>query len=613
MNTLSATTSLAQSLASALLYSLWQGLLVYGMLYVCLRALPGISARARYYLSYLALLIIIICFAGTWMIQYNRLDSVIATTHAYTVSLAASGTAPVVEVSAPVAPAAWYAQLLNFIEQNFTLVLAIYAIGLGFMLSRFFYNATQARALRTTGLAPVSEKYLAMLIRCRQKLGIYRHVGLYLSTRISVPVMVGAIKPFILLPIATINHLSADQVETILLHELAHIRRHDYLLNMCQVVIETILFFNPFVWLTSAIIRKEREHCCDDLVVAAADPLSYAHALSILESHRTESSLALAASGTKHQLFNRIKRIMEMKKNNTNYSQLAVIVIAFIALSCTIAAFTATPSFAQKAKDKKADTVTKSSYKYKAIIIDDKGNKKVIEKNSLEPIEEHIKDEDGNDLDIKLSVNGDDAQNGTKVQKKIILDSGGKQKTIMIVTNDHKTTKGNKDCQTTTTSINLEEIEKEIAGANEKLKDVDWKQINAEIEKSLAEVNKEKGMTNKQISIEIKKEMDEAMKELENSKEELAKAGNVKVKVITKTDADARKVYDGYGEFLNKLNSDGLIDKSKEYSVRKEGDELYINDKKQTNSVYDKYRDYLKDKKFSISGNKGYMSVLVND
>lgn len=139
------------------------------------------------------------------------------------------------------------------------------------------------------------------------------------------------------MPAATMAQLSTAELETILLHELAHIKRYDYVVNILQTVVETILFFNPFVWMISRVIRRERELCCDDLVLEhTADPIFYATALTTIASYSVgSSSLVVAASGQSGELFQRIQRIMEMKKNSFSYSRLiaAVVIVAGFILS----------------------------------------------------------------------------------------------------------------------------------------------------------------------------------------------------------------------------------------------------------------------------------------
>lgn len=142
-------------------------------------------------------------------------------------------------------------------------------------------------------------------------LGIKRKVELWLSDKVQVPCVAGFFKPIILLPFTIFNQLNAEQAEAIILHELAHVKRNDYLVNLVQSVIDVILFFNPFALLLSKEIRKEREKCCDDWVINYKyDKQSYAAALLHLEKIRqVDLKLLPAATGEKGKLLQRIKRL----------------------------------------------------------------------------------------------------------------------------------------------------------------------------------------------------------------------------------------------------------------------------------------------------------------
>ena len=124
-----------------------------------------------------------------------------------------------------------------------------------------------------------------------------------------MPTVIGWLRPVVLLPVSCVTGLSPGQLEAIVAHELAHIRRHDYLVDLLQSAVETLLFYHPAVWWVSRRIREEREHCCDDLAVAACgDRAGYARALATLEELRPASAqLAVAASGA--PLLRRIRRL----------------------------------------------------------------------------------------------------------------------------------------------------------------------------------------------------------------------------------------------------------------------------------------------------------------
>ena len=137
--------------------------------------------------------------------------------------------------------------------------------------------------------------------------------------------MVGWLRPTILLPVAMLAGLPAEQVEALLAHEIAHIRRHDYLVNLLQRLAEAILFYHPAVWWISREIRREREHCCDDIAVSATgDAILYAEALADLEASRTSwPETALAA--TDGSLPDRLGRLLGIARPRANFTELPAV------------------------------------------------------------------------------------------------------------------------------------------------------------------------------------------------------------------------------------------------------------------------------------------------
>jgi len=173
--------------------------------------------------------------------------------------------------------------------------------------------------------------------RFADMLAIHKKVKVGVSHFVDVPCMAGYFKPVILLPFTLATYLSAEEIEAILLHELAHIKRNDYVVNMVQQVLSILLFFNPCALLINRIINEERENSCDDLVVkATADPIIYAKALLKLEQTRQNDwKLALAATGKKYHLLNRIQRIMKTKKPTTSVRPaLLAMLILTIGIGC---------------------------------------------------------------------------------------------------------------------------------------------------------------------------------------------------------------------------------------------------------------------------------------
>jgi hypothetical protein len=166
-----------------------------------------------------------------------------------------------------------------------------------------------AQRLRRHGLGAVAPEVEASLTRLAVALRVSRPVRLLESALVEVPTCIGWLRPLILLPASTLAGLSMQQLELLLAHELAHVRRRDYLVNLLQAAAETLLFYHPAVWWVSHRMRVEREHCCDDLAVAACgDALGYARALATLEERRSPApALAMAADGA--SLVARVRRL----------------------------------------------------------------------------------------------------------------------------------------------------------------------------------------------------------------------------------------------------------------------------------------------------------------
>jgi beta-lactamase regulating signal transducer with metallopeptidase domain len=182
--------------------------------------------------------------------------------------------------------------------------------------------------------------------RLADTLGLSGRVHIVDSSVVDTPTVIGWIRPVILLPVAALAGLSASQVEAILVHELAHIRRHDFLVNLLQTLAETMLFYHPAVWWLSARIRVEREHCCDEIALAVCgDALSYAEALVELERwRRVHPPLAMAATGG--PLMTRVRRVLGAPalERPQSVGAIAAVLIAVVCIgSASVYLFAAQP------------------------------------------------------------------------------------------------------------------------------------------------------------------------------------------------------------------------------------------------------------------------------
>ena len=169
--------------------------------------------------------------------------------------------------------------------------------------------------LRRVGLLPVSDAVQRSLLDLARRMGLRRAVRIAESTLVRVPMVVGYLRPMILLPASVLTGLTPSQMEAVLAHELAHIRRHDWLVNAVQVMAETLFFFHPAVWWLSHLIRHERELCCDDIALSLIpDKAVFARTLLLLEELRQSTPLtrvdasSLAATGG--NLVQRVRRLL---------------------------------------------------------------------------------------------------------------------------------------------------------------------------------------------------------------------------------------------------------------------------------------------------------------
>ena len=305
-----------QAIGWALLQFVWQGALIAALTAALLALLRRSAADVRYVVATIALSLMLTMPVVT-AIQSLRGDAgsaaPIATVAQVEQPAGSSAAEPKVlselPVSAltssmPVQPAA------EPIERWLPLFVAAWLAGVALLTLRLLSGWMWVQRMKSRGSIVAGDAIQQIATRLSRRLHITRTVGFLQSTAVDVPTVIGWIKPVVLLPASVLAGLTPQQLEAILAHELAHIRRHDYLVNLLQTVVETLLFYHPAVWWLSRRIRMERENCCDDLAVSlCGDPVAYASALAELEGLRAEHGhLVLAASGG--SLLQRVRRLL---------------------------------------------------------------------------------------------------------------------------------------------------------------------------------------------------------------------------------------------------------------------------------------------------------------
>lgn len=266
------------ALSWTLMHFLWQGTAIAALLGVALALLR--SPRGRYAAGCVALLLMALAPLATYL--WLRQTGPIQELSPLTLSLG-SGNGLARAVSGP-EPIRWL-----------TWLPLLWLTGVAALSVRLILAAFAVHRLTHRDATPLPDRWPHL----RDRLGLWRVVTFLQSTRLTGPLQAGFLKPVVLLPASLLTQLPAAQLEAIIAHELAHIARHDYLVNLLQNLLETLLFYHPAVWWTSRVVRTERELCCDQMAAGiTGNPRQYAEALITLEEMAmSQMNLTNAATG----------------------------------------------------------------------------------------------------------------------------------------------------------------------------------------------------------------------------------------------------------------------------------------------------------------------------
>ncbi|WP_243287316.1 M56 family metallopeptidase [Geothrix terrae] len=308
----------AQSLGWSLLHFLWQGAALGLLAWLGLALLRGASARTRYGVACAALLLMAAAPVATFLFLQRQA----ALAEPLRLGVEASG------ILIPEAPLPLRMKMA--LDPALPWLLGTWALGVVLLSARFLGGWARVQRLRRHGTAPAPAEWHLVLSRLCRELKLSRTVRLLRSAAVEVPTALGWLRPVILLPACALAGLAPQQLEAILTHELAHIRRGDFLVNLLQSLVEVALFYHPAVWWLSARIRHERELCCDDVAASlCGDPLLLARALTDLEALREAASpaphLALAANGG--SLMHRVRHLLQPALPASNAARAAALAL----------------------------------------------------------------------------------------------------------------------------------------------------------------------------------------------------------------------------------------------------------------------------------------------
>jgi bla regulator protein blaR1 len=580
------TTVLVRALGWTFTHSIWQGLVALLVSYTILARMKKAKASSRCNLLLGVSLVFLCAVVITFIFQLrqNEVAVQITDTNASLQSILyneTSAATPVILESKRIIDA-----VLNYFNQHMHLLMAAWFIIFCFKWLRFSLNLNYVNRISRFESSPVSDEWQQFNDKLRIGLGIGAQVKLLQSNIVKVPLVSGVLRPLILVPAGMLSNMPADVIESVLLHELAHIKRNDYLVNIVQSAAETIFFFNPFMLKLSALIREEREACCDAIAVDATNNrVSYVQALVTFGEYSSSAPL-LAFSGSENHLLERVKRILYNQNKKPGFMEKSILLSSVIIFS-VITAFTSIRN------EKKPETPVMQEIK------------------TL--ISDTIPDEVNEDVNVNESEGGDEPSKAdSRKRKKRMREAEQK----------------------------MEKKEKELEALQKKIEDLQIKvdtdvQIDSKkLQKQLIQLSKQINLQNMKIQVEqqhqlaqaqialknidmqkINRDVQQALKDvdMEKIKREM-QAVSLQKNHINAMSLRSNYINDDVEYILDFLEDNNVANAKDVKSFTLNNDELTVNGNKQPSSLHQQLKErYIKDKDDHIiySSSNGSKSITI--
>lgn len=329
-------THFLDSLGWAVLHASWQGVVAL-IAVIVMRGLVSERAPAlRYAVQFSALILCLIAFFWTFAHYLGQaFMPPLEETVAGGATLAAIPPADAVTtITLSFSPNVWLAHSGVSLSTVTPYLACLWVVGFAVMSLRYGVSFVHVQSLRIQGVTMPNADWQARFAQLLRQCGAAQNARLLISDRIKGPVTFGLFKPVVLVPVGFLSRLPADQVEAILLHELAHIRRYDYALNLLQTAVKTMLFFHPAVHIIARWADQDREQACDDIAIGhGRDPLSLVRGLAALRV-QSDGPLMMAATGdgTDTPLMTRLTRLVEQSpaRGRPEYMMMSVLSLLLI-------------------------------------------------------------------------------------------------------------------------------------------------------------------------------------------------------------------------------------------------------------------------------------------
>ncbi|MEP6674824.1 MAG: M56 family metallopeptidase [Ferruginibacter sp.] len=565
----------AQALCWTLLHSIWQALLLAVIAGIIMLATKRSTSQVRYNLLTATFLIFIAAAGTTFFLELFNAATLRTVVENSGNTLINNNEISVITANISNGEPTFAGRIISFFDEHVNLVIITWLLIVSFRSFRLFAGLHNISRIRHRNISSPGAFWNQRVIELAEQLKIKRKIGFLQSGIVKIPMVIGHFKPIILFPVALITALPQHEIEAVLLHELAHIRRKDYLVNMLQNFMEILFCFNPALLWVSSLIRTERENCCDDIAIAnTKNKRSYINALiSFQEYNLGTKQYANAFAGTKKdQLLQRVKRIIYNSNKTLNGMEKTFL------LSCFIVAGTLTLVFSQTkdthvrqtaknitASNVSIDTVPQTLHSAVTIYADTliNGDAGIVIKQGVK-IDADKRIYYSNGYEVRTDKTGITAvyQNGNKMSSEFIGSNremlNGLIRKVQVKTEEQQMTAASKE--------KLAEELAENAGQNAMELD-QLKKENYEKESLLRNMASEnKLLAQEKQSAELRRQLEIKMAQLysgnetmtKTKKEELAKIQTLQLQLLSQENALAEKEVDKNGvmELMAKLNAE---------------------------------------------------------
>src|SRR5436190_11794211 len=331
--------TMMQALCWTLLHSLWQGLVLAIIAAFIITVTRRSSPELRYNLLTGLFILFIAATGFTFMQEVSGAQKSETEKNWVTPSTEpGSKTANIYDntITSATDQPGYFERMVQYFNEHASLIVVIWFILFSAKLVRMLSNIGYVQRIRHYKVTDPAVYWRQRLIELASDLQMKRPILLLESAIIKVPMVAGLLKPVILIPLGLLANLPHDQVEAVLLHELAHIRRKDYLVNLLQSLAEVVFFFNPAILWISSLMREERESCCDDVAIGRIkNKKQFIHALVAFQEyamHKSNKSTAIAFAGRKNYLLNRVRRIIYNENKKLNAMEKGFFIFSIVAI-----------------------------------------------------------------------------------------------------------------------------------------------------------------------------------------------------------------------------------------------------------------------------------------